>query len=144
MHYMHDTNISKAIIGDRYQIIDLLGKGGVGITYSAIDLQTQEQVAIKEVSLKQLDDWKQIELLEREATVLAQLNHPAIPKYIDYFQLVESGWRTSKAEVKEIAQQILDIFIYLHFLESHVIHRDIKPHNFIEFTFSFCDHRLFL
>jgi len=77
---MHHTNISKAIIGDRYQIIDLLRKGGVGITYSAIDLQTEEQVAIKEVSLKQLDDWKQIELLEREATVLAQLNHPAIPK----------------------------------------------------------------
>lgn len=40
---MHHTNISKTIVCDRYQIIDVLGKGAVGITYSAIDLQTQEQ-----------------------------------------------------------------------------------------------------
>jgi serine/threonine protein kinase len=151
---MHHANISGEIVRNRYQIIDVLGKGGVGITYGAIDLQTQERVAIKAVSLKQLDDWKQIELLEREAKVLAQLNHSAIPKYLDYFQvdsdrnrffyivqqlapgkslfqLVESGWRTTEAEVKKIAKQILDIFIYLHSLQPPVIHRDIKPHNLI-------------
>ncbi|MGL5805023.1 MAG: protein kinase domain-containing protein, partial [Xenococcaceae cyanobacterium] len=151
---MPHANISDEIVSDRYKIIDVLGKGGIGITYEAIDLQTQEKVAIKAVSLKQLNDWKQIELLEREAKVLAQLNHPAIPKYLDYFQidsekdrffyivqqlalqkslfqLVETGWRTTEAEVKEIAKQILDIFIYLHSLKPPIIHRDIKPHNLI-------------
>ncbi|MGL6344163.1 MAG: serine/threonine protein kinase, partial [Waterburya sp.] len=159
---MQSKNISGTIIGDyplgtlrdRYKIINVLGKGGVGITYSAIDLHNQEKVAIKAVSLKQLDDWKQVELLEREAQVLAQLNHPAIPKYLDYFQvdteqdrlfyivqqlapgkslfqLVESGWRTTEVEVKEIARQILEILIYLHSLKPPVIHRDIKPHNLI-------------
>jgi eukaryotic-like serine/threonine-protein kinase len=63
------------IIGDRYQIINILGKGSVGITYSAIALQTQEKVAIKAVSLRQVKDWKQIELFEREANTLMQLNH---------------------------------------------------------------------
>ncbi|MGL5871737.1 MAG: ankyrin repeat domain-containing protein [Xenococcaceae cyanobacterium] len=146
--------VSGKIIFDRYEIIDILGKGGIGITYAAIDLKTKEKVALKAVSLQQLKDWKQVELLEREASVLAQLNHPAIPKYLDYFQidsederifyivqelapgkslfqLVESGWRTNETEIKRITIQILDIFSYLHSLNPPVIHRDIKPHNLI-------------
>ena len=142
------------IINDQYRITDILGKGGVAITYSAIDLETESNVAIKVISLKQLSDWKQIELFQREAEVLAKLDHPAIPRYIDYFtletekdkafyivqqqapgkslaQLIENGWRTTEKEVKNIAQQILEILIYLHSLEPTVIHRDIKPNNLI-------------
>ena len=53
-------------------------------------LKNNSAVAIKVISLKQLDNWKQIELFQREAEVLAKLNHPAIPKYIDYFDLRKS------------------------------------------------------
>jgi serine/threonine protein kinase len=76
------------------------------------------------------------------------------PKYLDYFQvdseldqffyiaqqlapgkslgeLVESGWRGTEAKVKDIAEQILDIFIYLHSLKPPIIHRDLKPDNLI-------------
>ena len=142
------------LIKQRYQINNILGKGGVGITYSAVDTKKQATVAIKAVSLRQLNDWKQVELFEREAQVLAKLNHPNIPKYLDYFdietekdkvfyivqqlapgkslfQLVEQGWCTTETEVKEIAKQILSILIYLHSLTSPVIHRDIKPQNLI-------------
>lgn len=142
------------IINDQYRITDILGKGGVAITYSGIDLQTESPVAIKVISLKQLQDWKEIELFQREAEVLAKLDHPAIPNYIDYFdletekdkvfyivqqqapgkslaQLAENGWHTTEKEVKHIAQQILEILIYLHSLNPPVIHRDIKPHNLI-------------
>ena len=145
---------SGEIINQRYQVRDVLGKGGVGITYSAVDTQTDSVVAIKAVSLKQLSDWKQVELFEREAQVLAKLNHPYIPKYLDYFdletekdkvfyivqqlalqkslfQLVQGGWRTTEAQVKQIAAQILSILDYLHSLEPPVIHRDIKPQNLI-------------
>ena len=145
---------SGEIIHQRYKITHILGKGGVGITYSAVDLETDSTAAIKAVSLRQLDDWKQIELFEREASVLAKLDHPNIPKYLDYFdvetdkdkvfyimqqqapgkslfQLVESGWRTTEAEVKQIAEQVLSILIYLHAQDPPVIHRDIKPHNLI-------------
>ena len=78
------------IIKDRYRITGILGKGGVAVTYQAIDLKNNSAVAIKVISLKQLDNWKQIELFQREAEVLAKLNHPAIPKYIDYFDLRKS------------------------------------------------------
>jgi serine/threonine protein kinase len=151
MSFVHQSG---DIIGDRYKIIGILGKGGIGITYAAIDLHTQEKVALKAVSLQQLQDWKQVELLEREASVLAQLNHPTIPKYLDYFQvdsederifyivqqlapgkslhqLIKSGWRSNETEIKKIATQILDIFSYLHSLDPPIIHRDIKPHNLI-------------
>ena len=142
------------IINQRYKITHILGEGGVGITYSALDIETNSIIALKAVSLRQLDDWKQVELFEREAKVLAKLEHPAIPKYLDYFdiesdkdkvfyivqqqapgkslfELVESGWRTTEAEVKQIAEQILSILVYLHALDPPVIHRDIKPHNLI-------------
>ncbi|WP_309735503.1 hypothetical protein [Chamaesiphon sp. OTE_75_metabat_556] len=44
------------LIDDRYQIIDTLGKGGVGITYCARDLETDRIVAIKVLSLKRAKD----------------------------------------------------------------------------------------
>ena len=70
------------IINVRYSILNKLGQGGSGITYVAIDQKTNQKVAIKILSLTGLDDWKKIELFEREAKILQQLDHPAIPKYI--------------------------------------------------------------
>ncbi|MGK7895824.1 MAG: serine/threonine protein kinase, partial [Xenococcus sp. (in: cyanobacteria)] len=142
------------IINQRYCINSILGKGSVGITYGATDTKSNQQVAIKAISLKQLDDWKQVELLQREALVLTNLEHSGIPKYLDYFdiesekdkvfylvqelivgqslfQLIESGWHATELEVKQIAEQILSILDYLHSLKPPVIHRDIKPQNLI-------------
>jgi serine/threonine protein kinase len=145
---------SGQVIGDRYRIIAPLGQGGMGITYEAEDLTNHQPVAIKALSLRQLTDWKALELFEREAKILATLNHPAIPKYLDYFQtdtssdrrfylvqeliagqslatLVQQGWHTNEAGVKQIAIQVLEILNYLHRLNPPVIHRDIKPQNII-------------
>jgi eukaryotic-like serine/threonine-protein kinase len=145
------------ILINKYQIIDILGKGGVGITYRARDIETNCIVAIKALSLKRAKDWKAIELFDREAKILAQLNHPAIPRYIDHFQVdteidrqyyivqtlaegqslfdaVDSGWKPTIAEVKDIAAQVLQILTYLHDLIPPVIHRDIKPQNLIRNT----------
>ncbi|HAA33185.1 MAG TPA: ankryin, partial [Cyanobacteria bacterium UBA8553] len=142
------------IIAERYRIIDILGQGGVGITYKAQDLKSSQRVALKALSLRQMGDWKVLDLFEREAKILAQLEHPAIPRYLDYFQvdtpedreffiaqeladgksladLVEIGWRTNESGVRRIATQILEILVYLHSLKPPVIHRDIKPHNLI-------------
>ena len=64
-----------------------MGKGGIAVTYGAVNLPTKSNVAIKVIFLKQLNDWKQIELFKRKAEVLTKLKHTAIPKYIDYFAL---------------------------------------------------------
>lgn len=142
------------IIAQRYRIVNSLGQGGMGITYKAEDLQSNQFVALKVLSLHRLKDWKALELFEREAKILSQLHHPAIPRYIDYFQidtqsdryfyivqqlatgnslaeLVENGWQPEVNEVKRMANQILEVLVYLQELTPSVIHRDIKPQNII-------------
>jgi hypothetical protein len=142
------------LIADRYRLLSVLGQGGSGITYATEDIYTHQQFALKELSLRGIKDWKQLELFEREAKVLSQLDHPAIPNYIDYFQtdttenrwfyivqelapgksladLVEEGWQATQAEVRQLALQVLDILQYLHGLTPAIIHRDIKPQNII-------------
>jgi serine/threonine protein kinase len=137
-----------------YQVQTEIGKGSNAITYRAHSLQTNQEVAIKVISLRQVRDWKIIELFEREAKVLASLNHPHIPKYIDYLtidtttdrffvmiqelaigqslqNLYEQGWRPEEREIKHIAMQLMEILAYLHNLNPPVIHRDIKPANVI-------------
>ena len=144
-------------IGDTvlcYQITDILGQGGIGITYAAKELPTGNKVALKVLSLKRMPDFKALDLFEREAKILSQLDHPSIPHYIDYFEiksennscfyivqevadgkplniLIEEGWQPSEREVKKIAIQILEILKYLQQLIPPVIHRDIKPENII-------------
>ncbi|HCA93628.1 MAG TPA: serine/threonine protein kinase, partial [Cyanobacteria bacterium UBA9226] len=114
------------IITERYRIIDILGQGGVGTTYEAQDLENDRRVAIKVLSFRHMTDWKKMELFEREARILSQLNHPSIPRYLDYFQvdteqdrsfyiaqqlapgkslavLVENGWIPTQSEIHNFA-----------------------------------------
>ena len=151
---MELINRSDNLIKNRYSIIGQLGEGGSGITYAAKDLTNDERVAIKVLSLDRLDEWKKIELFEREAKILQQLNHPGIPKYLDYFPveidnkhsfciiqqlapgqslsgLINDGWQLDTNTIKNIAEQILNILVYLQQLTPPVIHRDIKPQNII-------------
>jgi serine/threonine protein kinase len=151
MELLHESG---EVIAQRYRICAPLGQGGSGTTYLAQDLECDRQVALKALSLRRMTDWKRLELFEREARVLAQLNHPAIPRYLDYFHvdthedrsfyiaqqlaegqslaaLVNKGWYISEVEVRQIATQLLEILIYLHSLMPPVIHRDIKPQNII-------------
>ena len=142
------------IVAQKYRIVRLLGEGGVGTTYDAEDLQTHPRIALKVVFLQQIQDWKALELFERETRILQNLDHSAIPKYLDYFHLdleadrrfylvrervagsslassLEEGWQPDEETVRAIAQQILQVLIYLHELMPPVIHRDITPHNIL-------------
>ncbi|MEM6425365.1 MAG: protein kinase, partial [Cyanobacteria bacterium P01_D01_bin.128] len=140
---MQTVRASGSLIQDRYRIVKMLGQGGSGTTYQAQDCLTGYYVALKELSLKGLKDWKQLELFEREAQVLAGLDHPAIPNYVDYFQvdfdndrcfyivqalaaghslanLVAEGVHFSEADARYIASEILQILDYLHSLNPPI------------------------
>ncbi len=151
MQVQHKKN---DIIQDRYRLVQVLGRGGSGITYRAEDTWAKQWVAIKVVSLRQMQDWKVLDLLEREAQTLKGLKHPAIPTYLDSFEidsednrafylvqqlvpgrslntLIDSGWRPDEAEAQQIAQQVLEVLVYLQSLTPPIIHRDIKPQNLL-------------
>jgi serine/threonine protein kinase len=154
MEALHQLHQPGDTIADRYEINYFLGCGATGKTYAATDLSNGDRVAIKEMSMRRAKEWKELDVFEREARVLSLLDHPAIPNYLNYFEIdsdtnryfyivqelavgkslaemVGSGWRTDEAGVKAIAKQILEILVYLHRLTPPVIHRDIKPEHAI-------------
>ena len=143
------------ILNNRYRIVTSLARGGTGTTYEAEDLTNYKRVAVKVVSLRQIADWKVLELFEREANVLKTLNHPAIPRYLDSFDtdtdtdrcfylvqeliegdslafLIQKGWQPGEVKIRQIAAQLLEILCYLHGLKPPAIHRDIKPENILQ------------
>jgi serine/threonine protein kinase len=142
------------IFCSRYKILEILGQGGIGTTYKTEDLQTQATVALKVISLRQSADWKTLDLFEREVRVLQQLNHPAIPQYLDSFELdtpddrlfcivqalapgktltqwIQDGWQPDEQMVQAIATRLLEILVYLQKLLPPILHRDIKPQNIL-------------
>ena len=134
------------VLQERYRIVRQLGAGGMGAVYEALDQRLQVTVAIKETFA--VDDRLRRQF-EREARLLAQLSHPALPRVSDYF--TENGGAFlvmqfiagddlaeiisaqpgpfPRAQVIAWADQLLDALIYLHTRERQIIHRDIKPHN---------------
>eukprot|EP00850_Spirogloea_muscicola_P004998 SM000022S07212 [mRNA] locus=s22:493953:499216:- [translate_table: standard] len=141
------------VVNGKYTISKLLGQGGVGTTYEAVN-ENNEKIALKAVSLRGMKGWKDLDLFKREAKVLRMLKHPGIPEYVDYFEadsmedrtfylaqriaegnsladLMSRGWRVDEREVKRIALEVLEILRYLENLRPAVVHRDIKPDNII-------------
>jgi serine/threonine protein kinase len=144
------------ILRNRYCIVGLIGAGGMGAVYLADDQRlkgrrcaVKEQViydpALAETAQKQF---------EQEASILARLDHPGLPKVSDYFsddpghrdylvmdyvpgqnleQLIKQAHRKGEfldAEtVLKWIDQLCDILIYLHSRSPMVLHRDIKPAN---------------
>jgi serine/threonine protein kinase len=142
------------LIGNRYTIKKQLAEGGMGKTFLAVDKKTRKQVVVKILHLKSVKKWKIVELFEREAKTLKNIDHPFIPDYIDYFteskngdteyylvqeyiagknlsQLVAEGKRFSEEHVFDIAEKLFSILVYLQNLQPPVVHRDINPKNII-------------
>ncbi|MBD2021702.1 serine/threonine protein kinase [Leptolyngbya sp. FACHB-36] len=142
------------ILGDRYEVERQIGKQTGRWTLLARDMTTQEQVIIKLLVLDEELDWDDLKLFEREVEILKSLSHPAIPRYLDFFehslpndraialvrshidgrslqQLVLQGRRLTETETKQVAKAMLLVLDYLHGQPSPIIHRDIKPSNIL-------------
>jgi serine/threonine protein kinase len=138
----------------RYQVKQQLGKRAGRQTLLACDLETQDLVVIKLLSFCSNFDWDDLKLFQREAETLKSLNHPLIPRYLDYFEIdspqlkgfalvqtyieaasleehLKAGRTFSEVELKELAKSLLEILIYLHGRQPPVIHRDLKPSNIL-------------
>ncbi|KAI9134306.1 serine/threonine-protein kinase [Acaryochloris sp. CCMEE 5410] len=140
--------------GHRYQIQQKLSDKAGRQTYLAQDSEQNEQVIIKILNFDDALTWDHFKLFEREAKTLQNLSHPAIPKYRDYLDLdsgdfkgfalvqtyikaqslesyLQAGCTFSEAEIKQLAESLLEILTYLHSQNSPVIHRDLKPSNIL-------------
>ena len=145
------------VLRERYTIKEFISRGGMGSIYLAEDLRLEGRLcAIKEVRLDPSlteDTLNQTRSqFLREATVLARLDHPNLPKVSDFFSegqsdylvmdyipgedlrslMVEARQRNEFLPEKEVltwAGQIADALTYLHSQDPPILHRDIKPSN---------------
>ncbi|OLP16237.1 serine/threonine protein kinase [Leptolyngbya sp. 'hensonii'] len=142
------------VLGERYEILQQLGKKAGRKTYLSRDQVTQELVVIKLLAFNNDFEWDDLKLFEREAETLQSLSHPAIPRYLNHFELqsegnqgfalvqsyidarsleeqLKAGRVFNETDVCQIAKALLEILIYLHGQNPPVIHRDIKPSNIL-------------
>ena len=144
------------ILRDRYRIVGLIGAGGMGAVYLADDLRLDgRRCAVKEQVLDDSLSDAGRKQFQQEASILARLDHPGLPKVSDYFtdanntgrdylvmdyvpgqnleQLLKKARRDGEflqeSTVKSWILQLCDILVYLHTRQPMVLHRDIKPAN---------------
>jgi serine/threonine-protein kinase len=134
---------------DRYQILDVLGRGGFAIVYRARDTELERLVALKELHAHLRTDTGWVERFRREARLIASLNHPHIVTLHDIIgqtpdrlflvmQLVEGPGldrllsdrgQFPWAEALEIIRATAEGLDYAH--RRTILHRDLKPANIL-------------
>jgi serine/threonine-protein kinase len=139
----------------QYQVLRILGKGGMGTTYLAWDAtktitEYPQLLVLKEMNADMAKIAKARELFEREARTLAVLQHPGIPQYYDFF--LQDGKKYLAMELihgQDLEKRVLergpviptqaiawmlqtcDVLEYIHTQKPPLIHRDIKPANLL-------------
>jgi WD40 repeat protein/tRNA A-37 threonylcarbamoyl transferase component Bud32 len=147
----------EVVLRQRYQLGTILGTGGFSVVYRARDLQTERNVAIKQVALHGRSAQEVIEATDtfnRETSLLSGLCHPQIPQLFDHFSdhdhwylvlqylegptletYLETRITQSKPllidEVLALAFQLCSVLEYLHTRQPPIIFRDLKPSNII-------------
>ena len=142
-----------SVIAGRYQVIRLVGQGGMSNLYLCYDRKYNNAiVVVKEMTAAYSDPKEQqmaVELFHREAKLLSSLNHRHIPKVYDYFQyagkyylsmeyidggdlaqrLEASKGPLDETQVLEWGEQIATVLFYLHKHDPPIVFRDVKPSN---------------
>lgn len=134
---------------ERFVVIGVLGRGAQGETLEAVDKRDGRLIALKRFRVRGARSWKDVELAEREARVLAGLRHPALPAYIDHFEedgclylamekiegVVLAEYARKNAVTREdviaFLEQAASVLDHLHGRAPPIIHRDINPKNVI-------------
>lgn len=142
------------VLEDRYEIQRQLGARAGQQTLLALDRQTQDLVVLKLLTFSSDLGWETFKLFEREAKTLQELTHPAVPRYLGYFDVetasgkgfvlvqsyidapslaehIQAGRTFDETNLKQIAKAVLKVLIHLHHRYPPIIHRDIKPSNIL-------------
>ena len=141
-------------LAQRIRLRETIGESNYATTRLAYDPERGKRVVVKTLDLSRVSDEKVIELFEREARVLSNLEHPRIPKFVGVYEerdesgrrvnlvqeyvdgvdlqrVIENGRHFTEAEVIRIGSELASILVYLHGFSPSIIHRDIKPSNVI-------------
>lgn len=150
---------SKLLLAERYRAIRLIGQGGFGKTFLAVDVsfdavdaaERQKYCVIKQLFTRfpRQDEWQIKKLFQQEVAQLTQLGqHPQIPELLDHFETESAQYliqefiegqnlETVLAEQgsfneAQVRQLLADLLPVLRFVHRHqIVHRDIKPANII-------------
>jgi serine/threonine protein kinase/Tol biopolymer transport system component len=137
---------SGSLLNHRYRIVEVLGQGGMAAVYKAIDENLGVEVAVKENLFTTEEYARQFRL---EATILASLRQPNLPRVSDHFVIEPQGQYLvmdfiegedirqrldrlgplPEQEVIIIGVAICDAISYMHSRQPVILHRDIKPGN---------------
>jgi serine/threonine-protein kinase len=126
------------------QIVNLIGKGGMGDVYEGLDTKLERKVAVKVIGSKARRDPKSKTRFLREARALSQLKHPNINQIYEYIEEKDSDFLVleyiegkplkqninagmEKSHKMKVAEQIAQVLKAAH--EKGIVHRDLKPSN---------------
>ena len=134
------------IIASRYNVLSLLGIGGMAVVFECKDLYTNDTVAVKIIKEELLDDADSVADFKKEIKAIIQMSHPSIMQIynegvwkkrpylvLEYLKgqtlldKIEYYTKFTVKEACEIMLQLLDAVAYTH--DHQIIHRDIKPQN---------------
>ena len=130
-----------------YEILEILGRGGMGVVYKAMQTNLKRIVALKAVRGDVARKRMHVERFKREVQACTELRHPNIITIFDYGeereyyfyameylesrtledQVDESGGQLPLREVLELGEAVAEAMAYFH--SKNLIHRDIKPSN---------------
>lgn len=140
------------VLADQYKWIKKIGKGTQGQVYLAKRLSDNKKVAIKELRIDSVKNWKAYDLFARETQVLSSLQMEGVAEFYDSIEvldserpaayivqayiegrsleeMIHSGYRFTIAQFFKLAEQLILLLEQLHHHDPPVIHRDIKPSN---------------
>ena len=154
IHAYQSSLLTPHSLGEKYTFIREIGHGTQGRIYQAKRNEDGLMVAIKQLNIESVKNWKAYDLFRRESDVLASLDIPGVAKFYDAIEcldddppwsyivqeyiegkslavMIKSGHRFALNRVYDIILQLLAILKQLHAHVPPVIHRDIKPSNIL-------------